>query len=230
MSIFGAALRAIFPDCCEVCGRALTDGESLLCVTCDMMMPRTDYHLHNFSDIHRRLAAPRLPVEKAAVYFHYFRDNEYAELIKRAKYNERPEINRILGERFARELLATGFFDDMDLLMPMPLYKWKLWRRGFNQADEICRGISSVTSLPIADNLLTRRHSTQTRKSSIQRQSNVSGLAHVIHPEELTGKHILVVDDVITTGSTMLDAITALHNSVTGVRLSVLSLGAAKLS
>ncbi len=230
MGLIGAALRAVFPDCCEVCGQPLADGESLLCVTCDMMMPRADYHRHSFSDIHQRLASPRLPIEKTAVYFHYFRDNEYAELIKRAKYNNRPEINRLLGERFARELAVAGFFDDIDLLMPMPLYRMKLWRRGYNQADEICRGISMITGIPIADNLHTRRHSTQTRKSSLQRLSNVKGLAYVVHPEEIEGKHILVVDDVITTGSTMLDALTALHVSVPGVRLSVLSLAAAKLS
>lgn len=230
MGLLSAALRAVFPDCCEVCGRPLADGESTLCVTCDMLMPRTDCHLQSFSDIHQRIAAPGIPVERAAVYFHYFRGNEYAALIKRSKYNGRPDIDRRLARRFARELLPSGFFDGIDMLMPMPLYSMKLWRRGFNQAEEICRGLSEVTSLPIADNLHTRRHATQTRKSSTERQRNVAGLAYIVHPEELAGKHILVVDDVITTGSTMLDALTALHDAVPGVRMSVLALAAAKLS
>lgn len=222
-------LDALLPRCCEVCGRALVTSEHLICIGCDMAMPRTHYHLESFSDIHHRLAAPGIPIEKAASYFHYYRGNPYAELIKRAKYNSRPDLARELGRRFAIELLPTGFFSDIDRLIPIPLYPSKLWRRGFNQSEEICHGISQATGIPIADNLRTRRHSTQTRKSASQRASNVKGLAYVKHPDELAGMHILVVDDVITTGSTMLDAVSALHAAIDPLKISVLSLAAAKL-
>lgn len=229
MKLLDDFLRLIYPDCCEVCGRALVDGERLLCTTCDMTMPRTNFHRQHFSDIAQRVAAPGLPVERTASMFHYYRGNPYAELIKRGKYNNRPDIIRHLGARFSRELAAEGFFDDIDVLLPIPLSRMKLLKRGYNQTYEIARGISSVTATPIADNLVVRGHASQTHMSAAQRASNVAGIIKVIAPDELSGRHVLVIDDVITTGATMLSALTAIHTAVPSARMSFLTLGAAHL-
>lgn len=228
-SMLDDLLRVVYPEYCEVCGTPLVDGERLICLSCDLTMPRTMIHRQPTSDIHHRLAAPRLPIEKTASYFYYYRDSPYSEIIKRAKYNNRPELAKNLGKRFATELVKDNFFDGIDLLIPIPLHRMKQLRRGYNQSEEICRGISSVTSIAIADNLHARSHSTQTKKNASQRAANVSGLFHVTDAKELDGKHLLIVDDVITTGATMRNAVEAVNAASPTARLSVLSLGATRL-
>ncbi|MDE5692714.1 MAG: ComF family protein, partial [Duncaniella sp.] len=128
------------------------------------------------------------------------------------------------------QLVTAGFFDDIDVLIPVPLHFTKLWMRGYNQSHEIARGLSDVTGLPIGDNLIASRpHSTQTRKNASQRRANSIGTFRVTSPEELDSLHILVVDDVITTGSTILSALETIHSSIPSARLSVYSLALSKL-
>lgn len=221
---FGSLADALFPACCEVCGRELVDGESLLCLHCRHEMPRTLYHRCTDSPLHQRLALPGVPFERAASYFHYVRGNPYARLIQQSKYNSRPSIDLRLAADFARELAADGFFEGIDLLQPIPLHWLRRLRRGYNQAEIICRGISETTGIPIADNLRARRHSTQTRKSIAQRQANLRGVMQLTDGHEIGGKHILLVDDVVTTGATMLSAASALLSADPKPRVSMLAL------
>lgn len=225
-----ACSEMLFPSCCEICGRSLVDGEQLICLHCRSDIPRAVIHNDRFNTIHRRLASPRIPIERAAAYMFYYRDNPYSDLIRKAKYNSRPSIARILGADFAVELKTDSFFDDIDILIPVPLHRWKMIKRGYNQSEEICKGISSVTSLPIGDNLHARYHPTQTRKNAYERSINAKDIMSVKHPEELTGKHILIVDDVITTGATLLSCAGAIAGTTTGTKISVLTLGATHLS
>lgn len=208
-----------------MCGNSLVDGEETMCLTCRLNLPRTNFHSDPFNEIHQRLATPGLPIDKAAAWFHYYRDNPYARMLQAAKYNQSPQIARHLGRDFAKEL-GMDFFSGIDLLMPVPLHITKFLRRGYNQAEEIALGVSSVTGIPIADNLRMRRHSTQTRKSATQRAANASNIAYVTHPEELANIHILVIDDIITTGSTMLSCLRALKTAEPSAKLSVLTLAA----
>lgn len=227
MSVWSDIAAVLWPDCCEVCGRALLGNEKIICLECDTKMPRADFHLQSFSELHKRLASPNTPIERTASYFRYHRGSQYTNLIKRAKYNGRPELARKLGERFAIEIKDTGFFEDIDLLIPMPLHRFKLWKRGYNQAEEICRGIRAATGIDYGDNLKVKRHSTQTRKSASQRTKAMEGLISASYPEELQGQHILIIDDVITTGATMREAIRAIHELAPTARISVLSLAIA---
>jgi len=150
-------------------------------------------------------------------------------LIHDTKYNRRPIVGRKLARIHARELVKSGFFDDIDLLIPIPLHFTKLWRRGYNQSYEIARGLSDVTGLPIGDNLIaTRPHPTQTHKNASQRRANSIGTFRVKHPDELESLHILVVDDVITTGSTILAGLETLHTASPTTRLSAYSLALTK--
>ncbi len=215
----------VFPAVCEVCGEPLIDGEELLCLNCRHNIPRVNAHVDETSEIHRRLAQPGIPIERTASFFYYFRDNPYARLIQAAKYSDRPNIDAALGRMFAAELARAGFFDGIDALQPVPLHWWKKFRRGYNQAEMICRGISEIARLPIADNLRAARHSTQTRKNALQRQANVAGTMSVARPGEIAGKHILLVDDVITTGATLLATAQTILRNAPGAKISVLSLG-----
>ena len=220
--------EAVFPAVCECCGRSLVEGERLLCLHCLYDMPRTGYHRDSFSELHKRLAAPGVPIERAAAMFHYIKESPYARLIQHAKYNGRPSIDRELARMFAAELAAEGFFEGIDMILPIPLHWRKRWRRGFNQSEEIAEGISDVTGIKCSDNLKALPHSTQTRKNAAERAANMEGKIVIVHGEELAGKHLLVVYDVITTGATLLAASKAILAGATGVRISVLTLAASK--
>lgn len=222
--------EALFPAVCECCGRSLVEGETVLCLHCLYAMPRTGFHLDSFSELHKRLAAPQLPIERTATMFHYIKESPFAMLIQRAKYNDRPVIARHLGETFARELMSEGFFDGIDMLLPIPLHRRKLLRRGYNQSEEIARGVNKVTAIPCGDNLKALPHSTQTRKNAVERAANMEGMIQVLHPGELSGKHILLIDDVITTGATLLTAAKAIRQQSPSTRISVLTLAASKLT
>lgn len=220
--------EAVFPAVCECCGASLVNGETMLCIDCLYGMPRTNYHRDSFSELHKRLAAPGLPIERAAAMMHYIKESPYTKLIQRAKYNDRPSIAAWLAEMFARELSAEHFFDGIDLLLPIPLHWRKQMRRGFNQSEVIALNISKVTSIKTGDNLKALPHSTQTRKNAVERAANVAGTIQTVHPEELAGLHVLLIDDVITTGATLLAAAKAIHASSPTTRISVLTLAATK--
>ena len=227
--LFSDASEMIFPAVCGVCGRPLVDGETLICMSCDYDMPRCGIESESFNVVHQRLARPGLPIERAASFFYYFRGNPYAMLIQMAKYNNRPSIAMTFGTSFARELRQTAFFNDIDVLLPMPLHFLKKMRRGYNQTEYIARGISAESGIPIGDNLSAARHKSQARLKAVERQKNMEGIIRVRNANELVGQHVLVIDDVITTGATMLSAIKALHQAVPNIRTSVLSLALTKI-
>lgn len=223
--IANSLLNIIIPRVCAVCGTALVGGEDVMCLGCRAKMPVTGQYLRQPNDIHERLISLRAPLCKATSYFLYHRDNPYAKLIHDTKYHGRPKIGRKLAAEHCRQLLRTSFFDGIDSLVPIPLHPLKYLRRTYNQSEEIAKGISAATSLPILTNLKTARyHSTQTRKSATDRKLNAAGSFKVHHPEELTGRHILLVDDVITTGATMLEAMEIIKATCPSVKLSVFSL------
>ena len=222
-------LRIIFPKVCEVCGRSLVKGERVMCLHCDISLPRTRVHTDDFNAIHKRLAGST-PIDRAAGMFYYYRESDYARLIHVAKYNSRPIVARQLAETYARELLPDGFFDGIDVILPVPLHSIKLISRGYNQSEEIAKGLSAVTGIMVGDNLVARRgHSTQTKKNSYSRWVNAQGIYDVVNGDEFEGKHVLVVDDVITTGATLLACCEAIHRVAPTARISVLSLAVTHL-
>lgn len=219
-----------FPQVCTVCHTPLVEGEDVMCLGCLMELPRIGFKDFHDNELTDRLTSLHAPIESAASLYHYISDTPYVQLIHDAKYNRRPSVGRKLARMHARELAASGFFDTIDLLLPIPLHFTKMWRRGYNQSYEIARGLSDVTGLPIGDNLIaTRPHSTQTRKNASQRRTNSIGTFRVEHPEELDTLHVLVVDDVITTGSTILAGLEAIHAASPTTRLSAYSLALSKL-
>ena len=226
---FSDLLRIVFPDVCEVCGSSLVRGEEVICLKCDMNMPRTRVHNDSFNIIHERLAG-KTPIERASGYFYYYRESDYAAIIHNAKYNGRPIIARKLAMRFARELMADNFFDGIDVVLYVPMFFLKKIKRGYNQSEYIAQGISQATNIPIGHNLISKRsHSSQTKKNSYSRWLNAQGVYDVINSEELENKHVLIVDDVITTGATLLACCDVVHNAVPSATISVLSLAVTRL-
>lgn len=221
---FTNLLNTLFPPVCGVCGRTLVEGERTLCIECDAAMPRTNIHLTPEHPLAKRLAG-ELHILRFASLMHYVKQTPYAYLLQKSKYGNHPEIDRDLGRRFALELLPTGFFHGIDLLVPIPMFIVKRATRGFNQAQEIAIGVSQATGIPLADNLLAvKPHITQTRKTLADRLTLHTHLYRVAYPEELASKHLLLIDDILTTGTTIASAATTLRAASPTSTLSLLTL------
>jgi ComF family protein len=228
-TIANRLINLIYPNVCEICGCTLVNGEETLCLNCLYQMPRTNAHLDDFNMIHKRLSSTT-PIEHAAGYFYYFRESPYAGLIHSAKYRNRPEIARRLARRFAHELKRDSFFGDIDMLLPVPLHLFKQWSRGYNQSHQIALGINDITGIEIGSHLYARRHhATQTRRGAFDRWINAQYVYSVRNPGQLHNRHVLIVDDVITTGATLLACCNAVHSAQPTCKISVLSLGVTHL-
>ena len=216
-----ASLAAV--ECCTVCGRGLTPDEDAICTHCLLDLPRTDCWNRPYNEIHDLLDGRARP-HFCMAWFRYSRASEYAALIRRAKYGDRPRLARGLGRMMGRELLAAAaaapsrhaaeWLAELDVLLPVPMYWTKRMRRGFNQSEEIARGLAEMLNIPVGDNLVARRgHKTQTRKTFEARLRNVAGTMEVVRGEELAGLGVAVVDDVITSGATMAECVGLLQSA-----------------
>lgn len=213
-----------FPRCCPVCGLPLGRGEECLCTLCNINLPRTDLHLQPDNRM-ERLFWGKFPLERASAYFYYRKSSAYRFLIHRLKYGGQKESGLILGRQYAAELLPSGFFTGIDILIPLPLHPKKQRSRGYNQSEWLARGISEKTDIPIDTEIVSRiKHTdTQTRKSVSERWENMEGVFALRKPEACVNKHVLIIDDVLTTGATVTACASALA-TVEGVRVSVLTI------
>jgi len=168
------------------------------------MIPRTNYHLKP-DNLVEQLFWGRCMIEKAAAFSYYTRDSRIRRLIHQLKYKGVKEIGPELGRIYASTLKSSGFLDDIDIIIPVPLHPSKKRQRGFNQSDLISQGISDVSGIRVDTKLLVRKTvtKTQTRKSRFDRWTNVQDIFRVTDEKRLKDLHILLVDDVITTGSTI---------------------------
>jgi ComF family protein len=194
----------IYPELCYCCEAALMKQEKLICMNCLINIPRTYYHLVNENPV-EKIFWGRVKIEKATSYFLYQKGSNYQQLLHSLKYKGVREIGVELGRNFGNELSNTSFFDDIDVIVPVPLHPKKERNRGYNQSLAIAEGLSIAIDKPIDSKVLIRKHfsQSQTRKGRFARWENVSDLFDVKDQVTFAGKHILLVDDVVTTGSTL---------------------------
>lgn len=222
-------ISLVAEDLCPACNRPNDSRIALLCPSCLALLPRTNFHRIPVNSITAIFDNYPFKFGMCGAWFHYNPDAPEARLIRQAKYNGRRQLCRDAAEFYAREILIDKptAFDGIDIILPIPMHWTKRLRRGYNQTHYIAEGISRVTGIPVAYNLKAiRPHTTQTRKSHLQRRDNIIGTMTVAHPEQLTGLNILIVDDVITTGSTLLEAVINL-DSVRPQSISILALATA---
>ena len=199
-----------------------------MCVLCNMGLPRTNYHLLPDNPV-EQIFWGKTPLVRATSFFFYRKGSAYKYILHRLKYGGEKEIGEIMGRYVANELLPCGFFKDIDLIIPVPLHRKRQRARGYNQSEWIARGIVSVTGLLLdAESVVRDKFTeTQTHKSKFERWENVSGFFSLTkHADELAGKHLLIVDDVLTTGATIVSVASCL-SAVEDVRISVLTLAIA---
>lgn len=217
-----------FPRCCVVCGRPLAKGEECICALCNMHLPRTNYHLKKDNPV-EQLFWGKIPLERATSFFYYRKGSDFRQILHQLKYGGQKEIGAIMGRYMASELLMSGFFEGIDVIIPVPLHKKKQQIRGYNQSEWIARGITAVTGIMVDTETVVRHKNTetQTRKSAYERWENVDGIFELHRAEFLAGKHILLVDDVLTTGATTVACASCLM-AQEGVKISVLTLAMAE--
>lgn len=197
-------ISLLFPRLCYGCGNHLMRNEKLICTECYVVIPRTGYHIEAGNPA-EQLFWGRCKIERAAAFSFYNRDSRIRKLIHNIKYNGIQEIGYELGKIYGSDLMKSGFLEGIDLIIPVPLHPSKKRIRGFNQSDIISEGISEATGLPVDYVSLERvtKTDTQTKRSRYERWVNVEGIFSVPDSTNIRGKHILLVDDVITTGSTI---------------------------
>ena len=229
--IITSAADVFMPRTCSVCDKVLNADEKFLCRRCLMDIPRTHYEEIDFNPFDQ-LMAGKVPIERCASYFFYQKNDPYASILHDTKYRNMPTLGRWLSERATREMLPSHFFDNIDAIVPVPLHYTKLASRGYNQSQYLAEGISRVIGAPVIKALKAiHEHSTQTHKDAAERMMNTQGMyaASRRHCRGLDGKHLLIVDDVVTTGSTLLACSTALKEAIPNVKLSLFTLAAAQL-
>lgn len=204
-----ALLDAISPRQCMLCYRVLGHYEQLVCSDCLPLLPYTGFENEPKDNPLVRLLWGLVPVEKGAALFHYSAQSEVADLIYDLKYAHHPATARQMGQILTRHFAPSGFFDDIDLLVPVPLTKGRERQRGYNQSLEIALGISIETHLDVEPKALRRVHfgGSQTQLSAQERSENVKNAFALRRPKAVMGKHILLVDDIITTGATLMACI-----------------------
>jgi len=165
-------------------------------------------------------------MERAAALFYYEPRSAVNQLVYDMKYRSMPEIGEALGTMAAQQFEQELFFEDVDAIIPMPITRRRQWQRGYNQSMEIARGISRISSLPIYNNVVRRVsfHQSQTTQQGQERLHNVEHAFRLEHPEMIAGQHLLIVDDIVTTGATVIACGRELAKA-RDVRISVLSLG-----
>jgi ComF family protein len=217
-------ISLLFPRLCYACGNHLLRNEKLICTECYVVIPRTNYHTDKNNPV-AMLFWGRCLIEKAAAFSYYNKGSRIRRLIHNLKYNGIKDLGYELGRLYGLSLHSSGFTDDIDMIIPVPLHPAKQRIRGFNQSELICRGLSETVSLPVDISSLERIvvSATQTKRSRYDRWTNVEGIFRVTDPLKISGKHILLVDDVITTGSTIESCTTELLKTE-GVRVSVVAL------
>ncbi len=224
---FASLSQLFFPLNCECCNNWLSENEEVLCLHCIAALPRTNYHhdLHNQS---QERFVGRVNIQFATSFLYFTKEGMMQHLMHRFKYRNRTNIGKYLGMIFGHELAAGNYLQNIDGIVPVPLHFSKKDRRGYNQSDLIAEGLQESINVPIFSDALIRTKNTesQTHKTRAQRLENVRGVFKATNPQSLQGKHLLLIDDVLTTGSTLESAALTLL-SIPGVSISIATLGIA---
>lgn len=229
ISFWHRLLDLISPRLCVVCDSRLSAGEEVVCAKCHFHLPRTDFHHDPHDNEMARHFWHQIPVERATAFFYYEAHAATARILYAMKYGGHPEIGEAMGRMMATEIQSSGFFEGIDVIIPVPLTVKRQRQRGYNQSMEIARGISAVTGIPVDNEVMSRIvfAESQTHKDRWARNDNVIGVFRCNAPTTVSGRHVLLIDDVVTTGATLISCAQELMKA-SDIRLSILTLGYAK--
>ena len=216
-------IELFYPRICPGCNTVLVTAEKNICTSCNFHLPRTG-HWEEKDNTIAKIFWGRVQIENAAAYLFFQKKGRLQKIIHEIKYKNQKELGIELGRMFGNEL-KKSHFSQTELIVPVPLHPSRLKKRGYNQSEIIAKGISEAMNIPIEPNAIGRisENKSQTTKSRYERWENVQSIFEVTKPELLSGKHVLLVDDVLTTGATIEACATAILK-VPETKVSVASL------
>ena len=197
-------LHVVFPHVCDGCGSDLLNIESRLCIRCLASLPETNFEIHPNNPVEKDFWG-RLPIANGSAHLYFTKESLVQHLMHQLKYKGNKDLGLQLGRLMGVALKNAVRFNDIGALVPLPLFPTKEKKRGYNQATVLCEGIAEILSLPVLSKVITRpqQTETQTKKGRIERWKNIEGKFQVIDPVAIQNKHLLLVDDVVTTGATL---------------------------
>jgi ComF family protein len=221
ISLFRSFLYLFFPNSCCGCGSHLAGEENLFCIYCLAEMPITRFEFYSSNPI-ERIFWGRTTIEAASAHLYFTGVSAIQHSIHLLKYQGRKEIGFYFGRKMGQALKQSGRFNHCEIIIPLPLYISRERKRGFNQSALIAEGISEILNIPVICDAVFRvkKTDTQTHKNRIGRWKNMASAFEIRDPRRISGKHILLVDDVVTTGSS-LEACARVILDIPGIRVSI---------
>lgn len=198
-----AIIHLVFPHVCSGCMSEKLDRHNILCMRCMDALPETHFEILPGNPVEKRFWG-RLQVEQATAQFYFTRESLIQHLMHQFKYKRNRDIGYYLGKIMGESIRKSGRFP-VDALVPLPLFASREKKRGYNQSALLCEGMAESLKLPVLKDVIIRSHhtDTQTRKGRIDRWQNMEGKFELVNPRAIEGRHLLLVDDVITTGATL---------------------------
>lgn len=207
-------ISLFFPQYCLACSASLVKGEKLVCIGCQHKLPKTNSHRDSANFIAQKFYG-KVRLSHAFAYYRFERKGRVQKILHELKYRNQPELGVLIGRLYGLELKDAGLAENFDLIIPVPLHKNKLRRRGYNQSQKFAEGLSMSMEVDMGAGCMKRlkKTATQTRKSRLERWQNVAEIFDISDTDQVRGKRILLVDDVITTGATLEACILELLNA-----------------
>lgn len=220
-------LALIYPKLCLACEEKTPTKDNIICASCEFRLSKTDYHLSKENEFTLRFWG-RVNIENGTALYHFVKGGKVQQLIHHLKYRGKSQVGIKLGDYYGKILKAIPDYQKIDAIVPVPLHPKKLHQRGYNQSDLIAKGLSNAMGIPWIKDGLKRisMTDTQTEKTRLERFENVSKVFVLDNSTAVAGKHVLLVDDVMTTGAT-LEACTNKLLSLNNTKVSLLTLAIA---
>lgn len=217
-------IALLYPETCIACDHTLLQKESTICLQCQLDLPITKFENYSPNPV-EKLFWLKTSIKEASSGFFYSKKSKIQKIIHAFKYRNNPEAALYMGELLGIQLLTSKRFKEIDLIIPVPLHPYKHKQRGYNQSEKLAQGIANALNLPIDTTSLNRitDNSTQTKKGLFNRWTNVKHVFDIITPESIQNKHVLLVDDVITSGATI-EACAKQILQIKGTSISIVSL------
>lgn len=217
-------LALVYPRNCIACGNSLYKHEEQLCNYCYTNLPKTNFHKQHRNPVDA-LFYGRTPLLLASSFYLFTKKGSIQKVLHAIKYKSNKDLAILVGKWYAEDLKVNSIVSKADYIVPVPLHKKKLKTRGYNQSEEFAKGLSEGLEIILNTSVLQRKEftETQTKKSKYERWENVEEVFELISPEAFKNKHVVLVDDVITTGATI-EACCQLLQSIEGIQVSVLSI------
>ena len=210
-----------FPELCNACGNNLVSNENVICTSCSYNLPQTNFHLYSDNRVAKQFWG-RVPFVHCSAFLYFAKGSQVQNLMHQLKYNNKPEVGVKLGELYGHKIKESASFPLPDVIIPVPLHPVRYKKRGYNQSERFAAGLSNALGIPVDDKSLLRSSytDTQTKKTRFRRYENMKDVFKINNSDALAGKHVLLIDDIITTGATIESCANILLD-VTDLKISI---------